>query len=257
MHKPTCNIRRLCGDRESRYRNVASPDNPYLGGDYRDNNDSSFDPESIPNLLQWVSADALEGVVDGDPVVTWPDRTVNGNDFTQGTAAKWATYKTNILNGKPVVRFDNTNDGYVSALNVTPPFSIFIVYSYRSAVSASRRAFVGTALNWLIGPYGNFHQLYHGTGFIQGPAVVQNEFVLAHAQQVNSPSNNVAFYVNNTLIGSANPGTEPDNTGLGASNPFGEPLNGDVAEVLVYGTELTSVQRDAVATYLNNKYSIY
>src|SRR5574339_686827 len=127
MHKPNCNIRKLCGDRNRRgiYSPVVSPDNPYWGGDYYSNYESAFDPESIPDLLQWVSADVLEGVADSDPVVTWPDRTANGNDFTQGTAARWATYKTGILNGLPVVRFDGANDGYVSVLDVTPPFAIF------------------------------------------------------------------------------------------------------------------------------------
>ena len=70
------------------------------------------------------------GLVDGDPVTTWPDSSTNGNNATQTGTAR-PTFKTNILNGKPVVRFTVAG---LSGLNLatpisgTDPWTIFVVF---------------------------------------------------------------------------------------------------------------------------------
>src|SRR5262245_37132262 len=69
----------------------------------------AFTPADVSGLVVWLRADAL-GLNDGDPVGTWTDGSGNGRDLTQATAAKKPTYKTNIVNGKPVVRFDGVDD---------------------------------------------------------------------------------------------------------------------------------------------------
>src|SRR5262245_49637476 len=67
------------------------------------------------NLGLRLKADAIVGINDGDAVATWEDSSSVNNDATQGTAANRPVYKVNIINGKPVVRFDATNDGMVTA----------------------------------------------------------------------------------------------------------------------------------------------
>ena len=68
---------------------------------------------------------------DNDPVVTWPDESGEGNNATQGTASEQPTYKTGVLNGLPVVRFDGTDDfmvapnGVISGMSAAA--SVFIV----------------------------------------------------------------------------------------------------------------------------------
>jgi hypothetical protein len=61
----------------------------------------------IPTL--WLKADALS-LNDDDPVATWPDSSGQGNDASQATAGQRPKYKTNIINGKPAVLFDGTDD---------------------------------------------------------------------------------------------------------------------------------------------------
>ena len=46
-------------------------------------------------------------LVDNDPVVDWGEK-VSGLNFNQGSASLQPTYKTNIVNGHSVVRFDGT-----------------------------------------------------------------------------------------------------------------------------------------------------
>ncbi len=43
-------------------------------------------------------------------MAAWADASGQGNDATQATAALRPTYRTNMLNGKPVVRFDGADD---------------------------------------------------------------------------------------------------------------------------------------------------
>jgi hypothetical protein len=84
-------------------------------------------PDQIAGLKLWLKADSLS-LSDGDPVSTWADSSGNGNDATQGTAGLRPLYKTNIVGGKPVVRFDGTDDYLaLTGLNLTD-FTAFVVY---------------------------------------------------------------------------------------------------------------------------------
>lgn len=80
--------------------------------------------------------DATElSLSDGDSVSTWSDQTGNGYDLTAGTAP---TYKTGIINGNPVVRFDGVDDFLdVAFSTISQPNHIFIVVQYRSVDSTS------------------------------------------------------------------------------------------------------------------------
>ena len=74
-----------------------------------------FSPTKIDSLQLWLDADAVTGLSDGDPVSTWSDLSDNGYDLSQSTGAKKPTFKTNIIHGKPVMRFDGTDDLLIRA----------------------------------------------------------------------------------------------------------------------------------------------
>ena len=69
-----------------------------------------FSPTDIAGLVLWLAADLGLALSDGDPVVTWPDQSGNGNDVTQPVAAARPTFRTAVINGEPVVRFDGVDD---------------------------------------------------------------------------------------------------------------------------------------------------
>ncbi len=64
-------------------------------------------PIDVPNCKLWVPAHSYIGA-DNDAVGTWPDLSGNNNHPTQGTTTRKAIYKTNILNGYPIMRADGT-----------------------------------------------------------------------------------------------------------------------------------------------------
>ena len=202
--------------------------------------------------LLWLAGDAITGLSDGDSLTKWVDQSGNGNHFTVPSGKNAPTYKTNLQNSLPGVRFStDTNMGLSSLLRlVATPYSIYIVYDYRSATSANRRALQGTT-NWLIGPYQNTHKCFSG-GFSTGLAVTQNQFVIQSVIGSGSSNTNNVNKVGYTSGGSAT----PDLIGLSAIGAFAEPLDGDVLEVQIFSVAHDSTAQDAVIDALASKYSI-
>ena len=95
-------------------------------------------PAVIPvGMLQtWLKADEITGLSDGAAVTTWTDRW-SFNDAVQSVAAAKPTYQTNELNGKPVVRFDGTDDEmYISNLsNDVAVRTIFVAFRFLTHVT--------------------------------------------------------------------------------------------------------------------------
>lgn len=96
-----------------------------------------FDPTTISGCSMWVSADdpLLSGLNDGDPVggtTPWTDRVTGTRVFSNPIVGDRPVKKLNIVNGKPVIRFDATNDRLefsVPSSNIVTAsaFTIFIV----------------------------------------------------------------------------------------------------------------------------------
>ena len=91
---------------------------------------ASWTPADLADLVGWWKADAISGLIDGDPVSTWSDESASGWDATASSTDR-PTYKTSILNGLPVVRFDGTDDhlalGAVDASRTVSGSTIYAV----------------------------------------------------------------------------------------------------------------------------------
>jgi hypothetical protein len=80
-------------------------------------------PDTFGNLTMWLDAtsttyllDASGGssvTADGQAVGLWKSRSPTGVCVEQSTSGKRGLYKTNIVNGKSVLRFDGVNDDYL------------------------------------------------------------------------------------------------------------------------------------------------
>lgn len=208
-------------------------------------------PAGVSGCVQWLDVDALTGFADDDPVSQADDASGSGKHFTQATAGEQPLYKTNVINGKPVLRFDGSDDGMTSSLTLNPSLTMFVVYARKGGAS-NQRAIAGSN-NWLIGPYSSEHRFYNG-GFLTGPAFVLDEFVIAHATEASG--GNAEFFVGNASIGTrassaGGPGTVTIGGGEGL---HGEELNGDIAEVISYNRVLTAQEQQDVYDYLSAKY---
>lgn len=232
---------------------------------------SSGTPELLPNdptisssLQLWFKADAITAS-DGDAVPTWNDSSGNSRNATQATPAKQPIYKSGVLNGKPVVRFNTTSDTSLgtAAVTLTQPYTIFMVAinngdvsAFATPLSLEKTAGVTGALNYT-GASGTTANLYAGANlpYTLNPAAwniydtvfsgATSKVAINGATDVtgNAGTNNVGSYV---TIGRHR---------LSYSGP-GYGWNGDISEVIVYSGELTKVQREGIAEYLSEKYAI-
>jgi len=199
----------------------------------------------------WFEADSLALANDAS-VVQLTDTSGSNNHGTQAVSGKRATYKTNIVNGLPVVRFDATDDGYATTLVLSAvPYTIHALYAYRGTTAQNRRVINGSN-NWLMGPHSGRYQAYSG-GFANGFQVIQDDFVIHTVRQT---ATNTYNYLNGQLISTTS------NTGVigtlqvGASGAFPEVADSDVAAIIAYPTSQSDADIAATVAYLATKYAI-
>lgn len=220
----------------------------------------SFSPLDLgASLKLWLSAARITGLVDGDPVPTWSDLSGQGNHATQGTAAKQPTYKTGIVNGTPVVRFDAVDDWLqTGVMTLAQPISISIV-AYWRAVAAEAALFDGRsgALSMSVrrpGASGTDLRMNAGANgaFASGtvpttPTVLRFLFDGAASQA----------WANGVSLGVVSAGTAiPSGVTLGAFATGASPGNVDIAELVLASGVIPAGTWTALDRYLGAQWGI-
>lgn len=218
-----------------------------------------FTPLQLPGLVAWYKADAITGLVDTNALTTWTDSSSSGHDATQATAASKPLYRTNILNGKPVVRFDGTNDFLktaVFAALLDQPTTVFAVV--KSSVTTGTHAYLsGFAAGGEIDLYKLSNPAYHmsaGWSLLSTTPVDTAFHIIAATYDDADSVIRVGGGPGTTGIAGGAPaagltlGAFPD----GSAN-F---LQGDEAEILVFNADLTVADLNAVGAYLASKYAL-
>lgn len=212
-------------------------------------------PTAIAGLIFWVRADlgvTLEGG-GTNKVITWADQSGQGNDVTQGTSAQRPVFTANALGLRPGLRFSFT--GPLSRLNcnlVGPaPYTFF---SLHKTTTPNRRVFENTNG---AGTAGMYAQVSSSTTY-----GVENPGVASHTgtQTVNltAPELWVAtqgngsppvLWVNN--VNKNLPGAGGcNNPGSTATLKIGEAYTGDLYEMGLYNSVLSTSDRVALQQYL-------
>jgi hypothetical protein len=215
--------------------------------------ESTFSPIQISGLKLWLKADSLV-LSDNDPVSTWSDSSGNANDVTAAGSAR-PTYKTNIQNGLPAVRFDGTSD----VLTGTFTFdygTILAVCNFNSAGNFPNYNGLVVTQNGALGSDDLFTgdgsgttNLYNAGGL--GP--FGNNIWINAVQMLDfSPLTTTKLIagVDSTPLSktSINIGNDP-----AAGSRF---WNGDVLEVIIYDTALSDANRIRVQDYLIAKWAL-
>ena len=217
----------------------------------------SFSPTDIAGLKLWLKADSLV-LSDNDPVSTWADSSGLGNNVTGAGGAR-PLYKTNIQNGLPAIRFDGTDDTLTGTFTITHGDG-FAVCNFNSA--------------------GNFPD-YNGLYITQGGTLISDNFFGGDGSGSTNLYLPVAGYAYNSIrINKVNTlNFSPLTTtkllagvsgGIGAApisktsinignNPgaAGRFWNGDIFEIIVYDSTLSTTDRGKVEDYLNAKYLLF
>ena len=209
-----------------------------------------------------------------DPVGCWKDKSGNLYNAVQAVGGSRPLYITNALYGKPVVRF-NGSSSYLNGVTIpglnSTSMSIFVVMSGASTALSdwsspfnigcypSQFAFA----RWLSN--GTFEVANTGmgsAGLYSAPGSFPNSgfpyTVFEYVKNFNVAS---TIYANGAYLNSvaSGAGFTNGNYSIGENNGgcYYSYYAGDIAEMIIYNSALSTADRQSVETYLNNKYHIY
>lgn len=249
---------------------------------------------SPSGLVLWLKADSITGLSNGNPVTAWNDSSGSGNNAAQSDASHQPTYRSSVLNGQPVVRFDAWSippDGppanvtseridYLeipdaASLNVSNRTSFAVVYQagygylhndaniiIKNASTPGNPATYGHLLTGA--PHQALAQNVGGTwsGYGSGSDYGYGTWNITEQSYDGAA---MSGYLNGDLdVSAAVTGAVPASTGVmtvggmwGQSwTDYHQGLNGDIAEVLLFNRVLNAEERDQVGFYLQSKYGL-
>lgn len=224
-----------------------------------------MDVRSIANLTAWYDASQITGLSDGDPVTNWPDVSGNSRDVVQATAARQPTYRTNVTAGRPVVRFDGSNDILVTAVavNNAQPNTYAVVVSSDFPTPGSGNA-QGIVHNHNAGAGGEnslFLRSDNADYGVYGGALGLIDVVASTAgfHVVLASFNGTSSILSvDGVEFTGNAGTlEMGGIALGGrADSMSQFLDGDIAEAVVYNSVPSVAERGWLYRYLGRKYGV-
>lgn len=207
-----------------------------------------FSPTDIAGLVLWVHGDTETA----GALASWMDQSGNANHLTQAVGAAQPMVVASVIDGHNVVRFDGIND-FLESPSVTLSIRTeFFVIKKNGAAGNSYHGIISQAM-------GDFYQLYVPSTFNSYIGVnrdhlttFDSSFTLIRrvisASSVNVFKNGVAG-----TAGSHSGGSLSSLMYVGAF-PGNGYSNADIAEIIIYNTDLSASDITDVEDYLNTKY---
>lgn len=262
-----------------------------------------FDPNDVPGLEFWLDANdpaflfqdeqgTIPATANGDPIGLWNNKYLplgaglsSPGPVTGGGPSNRPTLRTNVINGKSVVRFDGSNDFIVGVneININgPQLTVFMVVRRISFINANESLMSLSETDKV-----DFDISGSGASIGSGSPGATN-LVDARADEdmsfLTHPGNGVPFIYETKYNGTTQqawvsgatvpPTTNPGSSGdfiinrimLGfryanAGNPSSEgglsnASNNDIAEVLIYEAAVSTPNQLLIRNYLATKYGI-
>jgi len=222
-------------------------------------------PSDISGLQFWVKADQIPALVDGDPISTWSDQSGNGRDLT-ATGVPRPTYNTAIVNGKPIARFDGVTNVMTGSSSVTGTGARTVFIVMKSATTSitgmfglNTEAVPANGADWIMSPDISIRVNGGNRVFtVNTGTTAFHVLTMSHAAAANVTA--VSAWMDGTALTQSSTTALAINTGT-AGQTLGDTLDqaiwsGDVAEVIVYNTELSAGNRAGIHSYIQDKYAI-
>lgn len=214
-------------------------------------------------LKAWFRADAITGLNDGDAVATWSDSSGNGFSATQGTAGLRPVFKTNILNGLPAVRFTRSSAHRLStSLSASQqPESIAAVVIPASDHTGHILGSNGNGGRGLRRRDTNDDAQY--VKFFTVDIADSTDTIPVGSATILAATLGASTYLFSINGGTANTGSHGQTLTAGRTSHIGcstgsgtEAWDGDIPEIIVTHTDLSTANRQLLDGYLAWKYAI-
>jgi len=224
----------------------------------------SFIPPDISNLQAWWDASDLSTITkDGSDLVSkWDDKTTNGNDLLQATGSNQPLWVDSVQNSKAIIRFDG-EDNFMRLIafasgDLSQPSTIFIVLNQEigfSKVVYDGALNAGIKRNAYFSDPSSYHNMFSGI------TMADTTPIGAGFEQITCLFNGLSSTIRvdkiETKSGNANTQTLAGFT-IGG-NFFETPIehgNHDIAELLIYNTNVSSDDRASIENYLATKWGL-
>jgi hypothetical protein len=201
------------------------------------------------------------GLSDGDPVTTWLD-SFSGNNATMSGSNR-PTFKTNIVNGKPVVRFTSAG---LSKLNLTTPipgvapWMVFIVSKHVAGVRLDSLS--GNDGGQPRGPLidtGNNVYVFSRDGYMNCSSPMSTGWHVVSGIVSGSLAAQHFIVVDGTSAGTGTLTASPNSgnfTTIGYDSITPAYCDGDIAEIVIYNAPIPTINQRGIEKYLGDKYGI-
>lgn len=241
---------------------------------------ADFNPTTIPGLLYWFDAGQISGVTtDGTLITNWTDSSGGGRDAVAPTAANRPTFKTNIKNGKPCVRFNGTDNyfritGSASSVTYTSGSTAFCVLNPSGSAHTGGSWFSchTSANDYDAGDSFMFHSsnstqiIHYWRGSRPGSTTDTGINTIGqYTFTVERSGANITQIIRRnktqikTFTAASSANVTPTEATIGARfqpNIGGPYVKADILEMLIYNTFIGTTNRDAVENYLATKYAL-
>lgn len=238
-------------------------------GSGKNNQYGPFRPTFFPDCYLWLDA-ALGISTSGGNVYKWEDQSGNGYDVVQATAGDRPAFSATEsgINSLPAVDFGGpgaAEQEFMASANgaftLAQPYVVFAVFKRDSIVGAS-------PCSRLYAEYGGVDGTYYvnasGKSCIKsGTELAATADATTESWHVHSALYNGAaskLWLDGTELASGNAGTNAMTDGIRVGHSLGSNVSyyfdGQLAELIIYNRNLSSIERKHVEDYLGEKYGI-
>ncbi|OGT39141.1 MAG: hypothetical protein A3E81_06475 [Gammaproteobacteria bacterium RIFCSPHIGHO2_12_FULL_36_30] len=234
----------------------------------------AFTSSTISSLLVWFDASNLNAnnsnVANGTAVSTWTDAAGAQTNATARNGS--ATYTVNSIGGRAAVAFDG-NDNMEFTRNISDNFTIVSVFKTGAAGAGADNWYSGTGIvdAEVSDGYVDFGLSFSSSGAVMA-GLLGDVTVTSTTSGLNNNAGHVAVYqrdATNDLITVTVDNDTPVSSSSGTTSSVTTPsitigsiqtnfnyLTGDISEILVLNSSITTAERNAVYQYLSYKYGI-
>lgn len=184
-------------------------------------------------------------------VSTWYDQSGNVRDATQPTMTAQPSVVLSGINGKPVLSFDNTDDGLAPAgLSLSQPYSIFLVGD--ATGTAYRRHIQSSTLNVVVAVRRGSNSVYIGSSVSHYNPGSHSIVSIRHASNTISVRfdgiDRTAVPSNSSNFGGVR---------IGFSAGFSpEAANGTIAEIVCLASAISTTDHNAIGADMATRYGL-
>lgn len=220
---------------------------------------------SLTNLYSYYTATSLTTLSDNDTVSGWDDSSGSSRPLTQSNSGFRPSYKVNIVNSQPTVRFDGSRYmTYASAPTTGAQATTIFAVARPSSLGGYRHiAHWGTGgTNQAFGltTYGNnWNGHFWSSNYNSAETASTTDFSIVILQYTGTA---VRIYINGTISSTGN-----SNFTLNVNSAYSlhvgsriyaiaEAFVGDISELIITTTDNSSTEREAVECFLSSRYGI-